>query len=151
MKFYLNFLIGLLFGISTISCSPAYVLFVKNNTDQEKEIFVELSENKFPKNILFCKELVKDENLEHKAFQKYYKEGKCFHKPIKRIDDKIYKINLPAKYTVNIAPNNSIYPFQKISYSADGKKCLISNLESKDCEQKLSQQPKLVFITEILK
>ncbi|MBM7420969.1 MULTISPECIES: hypothetical protein [Chryseobacterium] len=151
MKFYLNFLIGLLFGISTISCSPAHVLFVKNNTDQEKEIFVELNGNKLPKSILLCKELVNDENLEHKVFPKYYKEGKCFHKPINRIDDKIYKINLPAKYTVNIAPNNSIYPFQKISYSADGKKCLISNLESKDCEQKLSQQPKLVFITEILK
>ncbi|WP_175620940.1 hypothetical protein [Chryseobacterium schmidteae] len=151
MKFYLNFLIGLFLGISTIACSPAHVLFVKNNTDQEKEIFVELIENKFPKTILFCKELVHDENLEHKAFPKYYKEGKCFQMPINKIEDKIYKINLPAKYTVNIAPNNSLYPFQKISYSADDRKCLISNLESKDCEQKLSQQPKLVFITEILK
>ena len=151
MKFYLNFLIGLLFGISTISCSPAHILFVKNNTDQEKEIFVELIESKFPKNILFCKELVNDESLEHKAFPKYYKQGKCFQESVNKINDKIYKINLPAKYTVNITPNNSIYPFQKISYSLDDKKCLISNLESKDCEQKLSQQPKLVFITEILK
>ncbi|REC41566.1 hypothetical protein [Chryseobacterium sp. 5_R23647] len=151
MKFCLNFLLGLLFSIYTISCSPAHVLFVKNNTDQEKEIFVELVGNKFPKSILFCKELVSDENLEHNAFPKYYKERKCFQMPINRIDDKSYKINLPAKYTVNIAPNNSIYPFQKISYSADGKKCLISNLESKDCEQKLNKQTKLVFITEILK
>lgn len=151
MKLYLKFLFGIFFSVFIISCSPAHVLFVKNNTDKEKEIFVELIENKFPKKILFCKEQVSNENLSHKAFPKYYKEEKCYHERINVIGEKVYKINLPANYTVNIAPNNSIYPYQKIYYLLDDKKCLINDSKSNDCEQNFSRQPKLVSITEILK
>lgn len=150
MKFYLKVFSTIFFCITIISCTPAHVLFVKNNTDSEKEIFVELLENKFPERILLCKELVSDKNLSHENFPKYYKQGKCFHENINVVDNKIYKIKIPAKFTVNIAPNNSVYPYQKIYYSANGKKCFINDINSESCEQKISQKPKLFHITEIL-
>ncbi|MFY1045558.1 hypothetical protein [Chryseobacterium sp. GP-SGM7] len=150
MKFYLKVFSVVFFCVFIFSCSPAHTLFVKNNTNSEKEIFVELIENKFPERILLCKELVSDENLSYENFPKYYKNGKCFHENINIVDNKIYKIKIPAKYTVNITPNNSIYPYQKIYYLVNGKKCFINDINSESCVQKISQQPKLVSITEIL-
>lgn len=139
------FLLGLI-----NSCSPAHVLFVKNNSGKEKEIFVELKQKNPSQELLFCKELISDEKLEYKAFMKYYKEGKCYPEKINRINNKTYKFILPSNYTVNIVPNNSIYPFEKIYYLTDNKKCFISEAKSIDCEQKISEQPSLVHIVEIL-
>ncbi len=78
------FLLGLI-----NSCSPANVLFVKNNSGEEKEIFVELKQKIPSQELLFCKELVSDEKLEHKAFMKYYKEGKCYREKINRLTIKL--------------------------------------------------------------
>lgn len=139
------FLLGLI-----NSCSPAHVLFVKNNSGGEKEIVVELKQKNPSKELLFCKELVSDEKLEHKAFVNYYKEGKCYHEKINQITPNSYKFKLPVNYTVNIVPNNSIYPFEKIYYIIDNKKCFINEGNSADCKQKISEQPRLVKIFEIL-
>lgn len=150
MKFHFTMLkVFFLLGLIN-SCSPAHVLFVKNNSNEEKEIIVELKQKNSSQELLFCKELVSDEQLEHKAFVKYYKEGKCYHEKINVISKDSYKFILPVNYTVNIVPNNSIYPFEKIYYIADNKKCFINEAKSFGCEQKIGERPRLVNIVEIL-
>jgi len=133
-----------------ISCSPANTLFVKNNTNERLDFFVELKEKTQIKELLICKELVPDEKLESKAFINYYKEGKCYHQTVNAVNNKSYKFTLPVNYTVNIAPNNSVYPFNAIYYMRGDIKCFINTGTSADCRQKTSQQPGLVNITEIL-
>lgn len=134
-----------------VSCTPAHTLFVKNNTDERIEVFVELKDKFLAKDLLICKELVPDEKLDHKPFAEYNKEGKCYSQKIMAIDKMSYKFNLPVNYTANIAPNNSLYPFQKIYYFVDDKKCFINIENGAECKQRVNKLPSLVSITEILK
>lgn len=151
MKFYLAILKVFILTISIYSCSPAHILFVKNNSDQEKEIFVELKQKNISQELLFCRELVSNENLEHKAFINYYKDGKkCYHEKINSINNKTYKIILPSNYSVNVVPNNSVFPFEKIYYLANNKKCFIDEINSANCKQKTDVLPRLLNIVEIL-
>lgn len=135
---------------SVMSCAPAHTVFVKNNTHERLDFFVELKEKTQVKELLICKELVPDEKLERKAFISYYKEEKCYHQTVNAINNQSYKFTLPVNYTVNIAPNNSVYPFKAIYYMREGVKCFINTGTSAECRQKTSQQPGLVNITEIL-
>lgn len=151
MKIYRNIFRILILLFFTISCNPALVLFVKNNTKHEKEIVVELKEKKLPKELLFCKELVEDRELESKAFIEYYRKGKCYHENINALNENSYRFILPPNFTVNIVPNNSIDPYKKIYYLINKKECLINVVGQSDCHLKISQQPRLVKIVEIQK
>lgn len=133
-----------------VSCAPAHTLFVKNNTAERIEVVVELKEKAPIGDLLICKELVPDEKLEHKAFMEYSKEGKCYRQKITTISKTSYKFNLPQNYTVNIVPNNSVYPFQNIYYFAGEKKCFINVENGPDCKQKTNKLPGMVSSTEIL-
>ncbi|KMQ59998.1 hypothetical protein ACM46_17245 [Chryseobacterium angstadtii] len=133
-----------------VSCSPAHTLFVKNNTKERIEFFVELKEKAPIGDLLICKELVPDEKLDHKPFMEYSKEGKCYQQKITAINKTSYKFNLPENYTVNIVPNSSVYPFGNIYYYIGDKKCFINVENGTECRQKVNKLPSLVSITEIL-
>lgn len=63
-----------------------------------------------------------------------------------------YHFSLEPNLLVNIVPNNSmkIYPFEKIYYLQNGKKCyIVPKSENQDCNLKSSQQPKLVELVEV--
>ncbi|WP_123911944.1 hypothetical protein [Chryseobacterium shigense] len=146
-----NILKILAFAGSIVSCAPAHTLFVKNNTEERIEFFVELKEKNLAKDLLICKELVPDEKLDHKPFMEYAKEGKCYSQKITAINKMSYKFNLPENYTVNIAPNNSVYPFRNIYYFIGDKKCFVNVENGPECKQKVNKLPSFVSITEILK
>lgn len=146
----INILKILAFSSLIISCTPAHKMFVKNNTGERVEIFVELKDKNLSKDLLICKELVPDEKLDHKPFSEYSKEDKCYSQKISAIDKKSYKFNLPVNYTANIVPNNSLYPFQKIYYFIGDKKCFINIENGSECKQRTNKLPSLVNITEIL-
>lgn len=133
-----------------VSCAPAHTLFVKNNTKERLEVFVELKEKSPIGDLLICKELVPDDKLDHKPFIEYSKEGKCYHQKITAVDKISYKFNLPENYTVNIVPNNSVYPFRNIYYFIGDKKCFVNVENGPDCKQKVNKLPSLVSIIEIL-
>ncbi|MGG5210353.1 hypothetical protein ACQWU4_15625 [Chryseobacterium sp. MIQD13] len=145
-----NILKILAFSGSIISCTPAHTLFVKNNSKERIEFFVELKEKHAAEDLLICKELVPDEKLDHKPFMEYSKEGKCYYQKITAINKTSYKFNLPENYTVNITPNSSVYPFQNIYYFIGDKKCFVNVENGPDCKQKVNKLPSLVSITEIL-
>ncbi|KFF03634.1 hypothetical protein [Chryseobacterium luteum] len=145
-----NILKILAFSGLIISCTPAHTLFVKNNTGERIEFFVELKEKKTAGDLLICKELVPDEKLDHKAFIEYGKEGKCYHQKTTAVSKTSYKFSLPENYTVNIIPNSSVYPFQNIYYFIGDKKCFINVENGPDCKQRVNKLPSLVSITEIL-
>lgn len=146
----INNLITVAFSGLIISCTPAHTLFVKNNTQERIEFFVELKEKVPIGDLLICKELVPDKKLDHKAFIEYNKEGKCYQQKITSVNKTTYKFNLPEHYTVNIVPNNSVYPFQNIYYFIGDKKCFINVESGPECKQKVNKLPSLVSITEIL-
>jgi len=146
----INSLIILAFSSLIISCTPAHTLFVKNNTQERIEFFVELKEKVPIGDLVICKELVPDEKLDHKAFIEYDKEGKCYQQKITAVSKTSYKFNLPEHYTVNIVPNNSVYPFHNIYYFIGDKKCFINVENGPECRQKVNKLPSLVSITEIL-
>ncbi|UWX62465.1 hypothetical protein N0B40_09245 [Chryseobacterium oranimense] len=140
----------LVFSGLIVSCTPAHTLFVKNNTGERTEFFVELKEKNTAEDLLICKELVPDEKLDHKPFMEYSKEGKCYRQKITSVSKTSYKFNLPEHYTVNIAPNNSVYPFKNIYYFIGDKKCFVNVENGPECRQKVNKLPSLVSITEIL-
>lgn len=146
-----NILKILAFSGVIVSCSPAHTLFVKNNSGERIEFFVELKEKYPTEDLLICKEQVPDEKLEHKSFIEYSKEGKCYSQKVTAVSKTSYKFNLPEDYTVNIVPNNSVYPFKNIYYFIGEKKCFINVENGPECMQKVNKLPSLVSITEILK
>lgn len=148
----INILKILGFSSLIISCAPAHTLFVKNNTKQRIEVFVELKEKTSYQNqdVLICKELVPDEKLDTKPFVEYSKEGKCYPQKVNAVSKKSYKFILPVNYTVNIIPNSSVYPFEKIYYFVEDKKCFINIENTAECKQRINKLPSLVNITEIL-
>lgn len=133
-----------------VSCAPAHTLFVKNNSGERIEFFVEVKEKNPTEDLLICKELIPDEKLDHKPFIDYSKEGKCYSQKITAVDKTSYKFNLPVNYTVNIVPNSSVYPFKNIYYFIGDKKCFINVENGPECKQKVNKLPSLVSITEIL-
>lgn len=146
----INILKILAFSSLIVSCTPAHTLFVKNNSGERIEFFVELKEKSTTENLLICKELVPDEKLDSKPFSEYSKEGKCYDQKITAVSKTSYKFNLPENYTVNIIPNNSVYPFRNIYYFIGDKKCFINVENGPECRQKINKLPSLVSITEIL-
>ncbi|MCT2406631.1 hypothetical protein NZD88_03555 [Chryseobacterium antibioticum] len=146
----INILKILAFSSFIVSCSPAHTLFVKNNSGERIEFFVEVKEKNPTEDLLICKELVPDEKLDHKPFIDYSKEGKCYTQKITAVDKTSYKFNLPVNYTVNIVPNSSVYPFKNIYYFIGDKKCFINVENGPECKQKVNKLPSLVSITEIL-
>lgn len=146
-----------LFSIFFTSCSPLYSLYIENKTQKPIEVFVELKNEKFTKNVRSTLEkredlyfYKNDGSFANNAFGKnhrdFLKRNQLAEKKYNFSSDLKYSIVLQSGQFTNIDPNNSIsiYPFERVYYVQDGKMCVIdASAERKSCNYQVVKQEKL--------
>ncbi|MGV8915435.1 MAG: hypothetical protein ACOH1X_08295 [Kaistella sp.] len=155
MKVKLSFLFGFVLMVS--SCSPASILFLQNNSDEPVEIYVELNTDRYRK--VMVKESNQQyrgtnnpSNISKKSFIKYAKENYISEDKFMFTSDFNYNFTLKPNRLVNIQPNNSlsIYPFEKIYYVQQGKKChIVPEMIEQGCTYTINSFPKLRELLQI--
>ena len=144
-------LIVLAAAVLLSSCSPAYFLYVQNNTNHPIEVFVELKNDQYRK-VLEKRGLPKYKstrsvcNLESSS-HRYFKNNFYAKEDYNFTSDFDYHFTLEPNLLVNIDPNNSltIFPFKKVYYIQNGKKCtIVPEKEYDDCNFKKTTALKIV-------
>ncbi len=148
-----KFLSVLIFFYFFTSCSPLYMVYVQNNTDEPVEIFVELKDEKFTKK--YRKELEKRHVFFYKKSDQIEQfsidslkilNNKISEKKYQFTSDLEYSFVLEPDLITNIDPNNSIsiYPFQKIYFVKDNEKCsVVPKNTNHNCNFKITSKQKL--------
>ncbi len=137
------------------SCSPLYTLFIQNNSDNPIKVYVELKNEKYTENF---KKVIEKRNLYNfkassniNEFEidsiRYYLQANKFSEKKYDFKSKLnYNFTLDPRLLTVIDPNNSIsiYPFEKIYYIQDGKKCfIIPETVNQECNYKTTKKEKL--------
>ena len=138
------------------SCSPAYFLYVQNNTNHPIEVFVELKNDKYRKvlekrGLPKYKSTTSVSNLESSS-HRYFKNNFYAKEDYNFTSDYNYHFTLESNLLVNVDPNNSlsIFPFKKVYYLQNGKKCtIVPEKEYDDCNFIKTTAPKLVDLIEV--
>lgn len=150
-----SFLIFLVFIFILNSCSPLYTLNVQNNTEKSVDIYVELNtikNNDKSRRMLEKRVMYKYGSLENieklplDSLNFYSKNNKIVQKEYNFTSDLKYNFELESNLITNIDPNNSIsiYPFEKVYYIQNDKKCFIVPMnKDKDCSMKVHHKERL--------
>ena len=144
-----------MFSFLLKSCSPLYTLNVQNNSDKPVDIYVELNNiqnNEKSRKVLekrLMYKYVRMENIEQfplDSLRFYYKKNQTIQKKYNFSSNLKYNFTLESNLMTNIDPNNSIsiYPFEKVYYIQNNKKCFIFPVEkNEDCSMKLHHKERL--------
>ncbi|SEF65550.1 hypothetical protein SAMN05421847_0555 [Halpernia humi] len=129
------------------SCSPLYTLFVQNNSAESVEIYVELKNEKFAqkyrtifekREMYFFKKVDNAEKFNIDSTRFYFPLNKISNKKYTFTSNLDYNFKLEPNSLTDIDPNNSIeiFPFDKVYYLKNGKKCFIIP-KSENCNYKI--------------
>lgn len=147
--------IFLVFFFFLRSCTPLYTLNVQNNSEKSVIIYVELktiknnekSRKVLEKRLMYnYGRLENIEKLPLDSLNFYNQKNQTVQKKYSFTSDLNYNFELESNLITNIDPNNSIsiYPFEKVYYFQNGKKCFIVPInKDKDCSLKVHHKERL--------
>ncbi len=148
-------ILAIICSISLISCSPLYTLFVQNYSEKPIEVYVELKNEKYTRSFkkVFEKSKIhnykKSKNIDEfdiDSIRHYLQANRFSEKKYNFTSDLNYNFTLEPELITIIDPSNSIsiYPFEKIYYVQDGKKCfIVPEALNQECNYKTIKKEKL--------
>ena len=135
----------IVFNFMLKSCSPLYTLNIQNNSKKSVDIYVELNtikNNEKSRKVLEKRVMYKYKRMENferfplDSFRYFKQENQVIQKKYNFTSDLNYNFELEPNLLTNIDPNNSIsiYPFEKVYYIQNNKKCFIVPInKDKNC------------------
>ncbi len=151
-----------------ISCSPLYILAVQNNSEKPIELYVELKNEKYTqdsKRTFEKREVFNYKGIENAdkfsidSLGLYLKTNRISSKKYNFTSKFNYNFRLDSQLITTIDPSNSIsiYPFEKIYYVQDDKKCfIVPKIDNQECnfktthKQKLKKDKKIDFYSDFI-
>lgn len=143
-------LLHILLFILLNSCSPLSTLVIQNNTDKPVEVYVELKDKNYTKK---AREIFEnrdvynfksiddfDKIISEKPFRYYLQANKVSGKKYVFTSNLDYNFRLESNSLSIVDPSNSIsiYPFKKVYYIKNDKKCfVIPKSDNIDCNFKV--------------